>query len=44
MNRAIELRALRPIVDRVFPAERWRDAFAQLGSRDRFGKLVVALP
>lgn len=43
MNRAFELNAVRPPIDRVFPAERYVDAFAHLAAGGHFGKVVIAL-
>ncbi len=41
MNRAIAQHRLRPIVDRVFPLEEARAAFAHLKSGKHFGKVVI---
>jgi NADPH:quinone reductase-like Zn-dependent oxidoreductase len=43
MNRLIEERQLRPVVDRVFPFERAADAFRHLEAAGHFGKVVIAL-
>jgi len=43
MNRALELHAVRPVVDRVVPVARWADAFAQLGAGGQLGKIVIEL-
>jgi NADPH:quinone reductase-like Zn-dependent oxidoreductase len=43
MNRLIEERQLRPVVDRVFPFERAADAFRHLESAGHFGKVVIAV-
>lgn len=43
MNRALELHAVRPIVDRVFRVEHWADAFAHLARGGQLGKVVIAL-
>ena len=43
MNRAIELAQLRPVVDRVFPFEEAKQAFAHLESAAHFGKLCIAV-
>jgi NADPH:quinone reductase-like Zn-dependent oxidoreductase len=42
MNRAITQAKMRPVVDRVFPFEEARQAFAHLGSGAQFGKVVVS--
>lgn len=42
MNEAIARGGLRPVVDRVFPFERAREAYAHLASGAHFGKIVVA--
>lgn len=34
---------LRPVVDRVFPLDEWREAYARLRSGDQIGKIVVAV-
>jgi NADPH:quinone reductase-like Zn-dependent oxidoreductase len=44
MNRALELHAVRPVVDRVFRADQWADAFEQLGRGGQLGKIAIALP
>jgi NADPH:quinone reductase-like Zn-dependent oxidoreductase len=41
MNRAISLHKLRPVVDRVFPFDQARDAYAHLAGGGHFGKVVV---
>ena len=41
MNRAIALHDLRPVVDRVFPFEQAREAYAHLESGSHFGKVVI---
>jgi NADPH:quinone reductase-like Zn-dependent oxidoreductase len=43
MNRAIALHRLRPVVDRVFPLEDSRAAFAYLAAGEHFGKIVIRL-
>jgi NADPH:quinone reductase-like Zn-dependent oxidoreductase len=43
MNRAIEMHALRPVIDRVFPLERAADAFALLESGGHLGKIGISL-
>jgi NADPH:quinone reductase-like Zn-dependent oxidoreductase len=41
MNRAIEARALRPVIDRVFPFAEARQALAHMESGAHFGKIVI---
>jgi NADPH:quinone reductase-like Zn-dependent oxidoreductase len=41
MNRALEARGIKPVVDRVFPFDRAIDALAALQSASHVGKLVV---
>jgi NADPH:quinone reductase-like Zn-dependent oxidoreductase len=41
MNRAIALRGLRPVVDRVFPFEEARGAFELMGAAGHFGKVCI---
>jgi NADPH:quinone reductase-like Zn-dependent oxidoreductase len=43
MNRAITLHHLHPVVDRVFPFEQTRDAYAYLESGAHFGKIVIRI-
>lgn len=43
MTRAIETNAIRPIVDRTFPFEAYRDAFDHLASGEHFGKICIAI-
>ncbi len=43
MNAAIARAGLRPVVDRVFPFERAREAYEHLASGAHFGKVVVAV-
>jgi NADPH:quinone reductase-like Zn-dependent oxidoreductase len=43
MNAAIAASRLRPVVDRVFPFEEARAAYAYQGSGAHFGKVVIAL-
>jgi NADPH:quinone reductase-like Zn-dependent oxidoreductase len=43
MNRAIALHRLRPVVDRVFPLEDSRAAFAHLAAGEHFGKICVRI-
>jgi NADPH:quinone reductase-like Zn-dependent oxidoreductase len=41
MNRLIEVAAMRPVVDRIFPFESAREAFAFLEAGQHFGKVVI---
>jgi len=41
LNRLIDVVALRPVVDRVFPFEAAREAFAYLDAGKHFGKVVI---
>jgi NADPH:quinone reductase-like Zn-dependent oxidoreductase len=43
MNRLVEERQLRPVIDRVFPFERAADAFRHLEAAGHFGKVVIGL-
>jgi NADPH:quinone reductase-like Zn-dependent oxidoreductase len=43
MNRAIDLNAIRPVIDRVFPFAEAREAYRYLRSAAHFGKVVIAL-
>ena len=43
MNAAIARGGLRSVVDRVFPFERAREAYAELRRGSHFGKIVVAV-
>jgi len=43
MNRALALHRIRPVVDRVFPFERAREALGHLESGQHFGKVVVRI-
>lgn len=43
LNRALEVNAVKPVVDRVFPVEQWRDAFDHLARGGKLGKVVIAL-
>ncbi len=42
MNRAIELHAIRPTVDRVFPFTEAATAYAHFGAKQHVGKVVIA--
>jgi NADPH:quinone reductase-like Zn-dependent oxidoreductase len=41
MNRAIALHQVRPVVDRVFPIEKAREALRHIESGAHFGKIVI---
>ena len=41
MNQAVALHGLRPVVDRVFPFNAAREAYAYLESGSHFGKIVI---
>jgi NADPH:quinone reductase-like Zn-dependent oxidoreductase len=41
MNRALELRQVRPVIDRVFPFAAAREAYRYLESQAHFGKVVI---
>jgi len=41
MNRLIEAKQIRPVVDRVFPFEQAADAFRHLEAAGHFGKVVI---
>jgi NADPH:quinone reductase-like Zn-dependent oxidoreductase len=43
MNRAIEVNGIQPVVDKVFPFEKARDAFEYHRSQSHFGKVVVTV-
>jgi len=43
LARFVEVNAIRPVVDRVFPFEQARDAYAYLDAGAHFGKVVIAL-
>lgn len=43
MNRFVVSHTLRPVIDRVFPFDQAREAFAHLESGRHFGKVVIAL-
>jgi NADPH:quinone reductase-like Zn-dependent oxidoreductase len=43
MNRAIDVNAIRPVVDRVFPFDEAREAFRFHGSQAHFGKVAITL-
>ena len=42
MNRAIEVNALRPVIDRVFAFEEAVDAYRYYANAQPFGKVVIA--
>jgi NADPH:quinone reductase-like Zn-dependent oxidoreductase len=41
MTRALEVAALRPVVDRVFPYREAREALEQMAAGGHFGKIVL---
>jgi NADPH:quinone reductase-like Zn-dependent oxidoreductase len=41
MNRALELRSVRPIIDRAFPFDQAKDAYRHLESQTHLGKVVI---
>lgn len=43
MNRAIDHRGLKPVVDQVFPLEHAIDAFALMECRGHFGKIAIRI-
>jgi NADPH:quinone reductase-like Zn-dependent oxidoreductase len=43
LNRAIEVHAIRPVVDRVFPFEQARDALEAMETGGHFGKICVRI-
>ncbi len=43
VNRALELHAIRPVVDRVFPWTEAKDAYEYLESQRHFGKICLAI-
>jgi NADPH:quinone reductase-like Zn-dependent oxidoreductase len=43
MNAALSLAKLRPVIDRVFPFEEAREAYAHLKSGSHIGKVVIAM-
>ena len=43
MNRAIARHAIRPVIDRVFPFGRAKEAYAHLESGSHFGKVVISV-
>jgi NADPH:quinone reductase-like Zn-dependent oxidoreductase len=43
LNRALEARRIEPVVDRVFPFEEAKEAYAHLASGAHFGKVVVSV-
>ena len=44
MNRAIAAWGIRPVIDRIFPFEAARDAYAHLEAQHHLGKVVISLP
>jgi NADPH:quinone reductase-like Zn-dependent oxidoreductase len=43
MNAAADKAMLAPMVDRVFPFDQARDAYAHLASAGHFGKVVISV-
>lgn len=43
MNRAIDSKSMKPVIDRVFAFDEVRDAFAHLASGSHFGKIAIAV-
>jgi NADPH:quinone reductase-like Zn-dependent oxidoreductase len=43
MNRAMEVNAVRPVIDRIFPFSEARDAYRYLESGSHFGKVCIAV-
>lgn len=43
MNRAIAFHRLKPVIDRVFPFDKAKDALAHLESGRHFGKVVISI-
>jgi NADPH:quinone reductase-like Zn-dependent oxidoreductase len=43
MNRALAAHGLRPVIDRTFPLEQAKDAFALMERGGHFGKIVISL-
>jgi NADPH:quinone reductase-like Zn-dependent oxidoreductase len=43
MNRAIAVRQLKPVIDRIFPLAQSREALKYMESAAHFGKIVIAL-
>jgi NADPH:quinone reductase-like Zn-dependent oxidoreductase len=43
MNRAIGAHGLKPVVDRVFGFDDFRDTYALMGSGEAVGKIVIRL-
>jgi NADPH:quinone reductase-like Zn-dependent oxidoreductase len=43
MNRAIALHRIRPVIDRVFPFDRAREAFEYMASGSHFGKVCIEI-
>ena len=41
LNRAIDAHRLEPVIDRVFPFDQARQAYAHLESGSHFGKVVI---
>ena len=43
MNRAVEVNAIKPVIDRVFPFAEAKAAYHHMGSGAHFGKIVIGL-
>jgi len=43
MNRAISQQKLHPVIDRVFPFDKAKEAMAYLESGTHFGKVVITI-
>jgi NADPH:quinone reductase-like Zn-dependent oxidoreductase len=43
MNAAVEKYAIKPVVDRVFPFDQFREAFRHMDGAGHFGKVVIRL-
>ncbi len=43
MNRAVALHQIRPVIDRVFPFEKAKEALSYMQSGAHFGKVVIAI-
>jgi NADPH:quinone reductase-like Zn-dependent oxidoreductase len=41
LNRFVTAAAIRPVIDKVFPFDQARDAYAYLESANHFGKVVI---
>lgn len=43
MNKAIDVAKLKPVIDRVFPFEEAKGAYAHQQSGQHFGKIVISV-